>query len=133
MLGPTKTDIATAASALKDRIVSTPAVRLNSARLLLSLPEASDVIMKLELFQQAGSFKARGVLLAIDAMSSDQREAGVTAVSAGNHAIATAFAAQAAGTTAKIVMIRPNSANTGRQSRPGVSPALPARINSSRL
>jgi threonine dehydratase len=34
-----------------------------------------------------------------------QKEAGVTAVSAGNHAIATAFAAKAVGTSAKVVMI----------------------------
>ena len=39
------------------------------------------------------------------ASDAEQLKAGVTAVSAGNHAIATAFAARAVGTTAKVVMI----------------------------
>jgi threonine dehydratase len=39
-------------------------------------------------------------------LDSEQLKAGVTAVSAGNHAIATAFAAQAVGTSAKVVMTR---------------------------
>ena len=41
-------------------------------------------------------------MLGLDAQ---QKEAGVTAVSAGNHAIATAFAARAVRTSAKVVMI----------------------------
>jgi threonine dehydratase len=45
-------------------------------------------------------------------LSKKQLEAGVTAVSAGNHAIATAFAAKSMGTTAKVVMI--GSANPSR-------------------
>jgi threonine dehydratase len=41
-----------------------------------------------------------------------QRQSGVTAVSAGNHAIAVAFAAREVGTTAKVVM--PRTANAAR-------------------
>ena len=45
-------------------------------------------------------------------LTPEQRALGVTAVSAGNHAIATAFAARAVGTSAKIVMI--STANPAR-------------------
>ena len=64
------------------------------------------VFGKLEFLQRTGTFKARGALSVLAALSSAQRRAGVTAVSAGNHAIAVAYAAQATGTSAKVVMIR---------------------------
>lgn len=99
-------DIRSAAAALDGRIVATPTLRLNSSRLAAALPEGARVHMKMELFQQAGSFKARGVLLGIDALSLEERQAGVTAVSAGNHAIATAWGAREAGLSAKVVMMK---------------------------
>ncbi len=69
-------------------------------------------VLKLELFQRTGSFKPRGALLNIMALSSAERSRGICAVSAGNHAIATAYAAGVLGTHAKIVMIA--SANAFR-------------------
>ncbi len=63
------------------------------------------VFAKLEFLQRTGTFKARGALATLYALVPERLAAGVTAVSAGNHAIATAFAAQALGTTAKLVMI----------------------------
>jgi threonine dehydratase len=60
--------------------------------------------VKLELFQQAGSFKARGALLGIRRLTSAQRAAGVVAASGGNHALAVSWAAQAAGVDALITM-----------------------------
>jgi len=60
---------------------------------------------KLEFLQRTGTFKPRGALSVMLGLDEMQKEAGVTAVSAGNHAIATAFAAQAVGTSAKVVMI----------------------------
>lgn len=68
------------------------------------LPAGAEVFIKLELFQQAGSFKARGVARAIAALTDTQRAAGVTAVSAGNHALAVAWGANAAGLSATVVM-----------------------------
>jgi threonine dehydratase len=62
------------------------------------------VQIKMELLQRSGSFKIRGALLNTMALSSAQRELGVTGVSAGNHAIALALAAQSIGTSAKVVM-----------------------------
>ncbi|MEM8933165.1 MAG: threonine/serine dehydratase, partial [Acidobacteriota bacterium] len=70
------------------------------------------VVLKLELFQHGGTFKPRGALLNMLALDADALGRGVTAVSAGNHAIAVAFAAQAIGTTAKVVM--PNNASPAR-------------------
>ena len=60
---------------------------------------------KLEFLQRTGTFKPRGALSVMLGLDAKQKESGVTAVSAGNHAIATAFAARAVGTSAKVVMI----------------------------
>ena len=60
--------------------------------------------MKLELFQRTGTFKARGALNAVLALDAAARQRGITAASAGNHAVAAAFAAKAAGTSAKIMV-----------------------------
>ena len=65
-----------------------------------------EIHAKMEFLQQTGTFKPRGALSTMLTLSADQLQAGVTAVSAGNHAIATAFAARAIGTTAKVVMIK---------------------------
>jgi threonine dehydratase len=62
------------------------------------------VFLKLELFQKTGSFKPRGVLNTIDALSEDERRRGVISLSAGNHAQAVAWAASAAHVRSTIVM-----------------------------
>ncbi|MEM8750786.1 MAG: threonine/serine dehydratase [Pseudomonadota bacterium] len=104
MTAPTISDIEAAAESLAGRIVATPTIELNSSRIVSHLPKGARVHMKMELFQQAGSFKSRGVLLAIDAMSDAEKAAGVTAVSAGNHALAVSWGACEAGLSAKVVM-----------------------------
>lgn len=106
---PTLAEIEAASSKLAGRIVATPTLTLNSDRLTPHFPDNSEVHMKMELFQQAGSFKARGALLAADSLSTEQRAAGVTAVSAGNHALAVSWSARQAGISAKVVM--PNTAD----------------------
>jgi threonine dehydratase len=68
--------------------------------------------LKLELFQRAGSFKPRGALMVMRSLDADALARGVTAISAGNHAMAVGYAAQVLGTTAKVVM--PHHANPGR-------------------
>ena len=70
-----------------------------------ALGPESAVFLKLELFQHTGTFKARGALLNALALDETARAQGVTAVSAGNHAIAVAFAARRVGTSAKVVMM----------------------------
>jgi threonine dehydratase len=101
---PDLVQIEAACTALSGRIVATPTLTLNSDRIAHLWPQGSKVHMKMELFQQAGSFKTRGVLMAIDALKEEQRVAGVTAVSAGNHALAVSWGAQKAGLSAKVVM-----------------------------
>ena len=56
---------------------------------------------KPEFLQRTGTFKARGALAVVKSLTPQQIKAGVTAVSAGNHAIATAYAAKAVGASAK--------------------------------
>ncbi|GAA5520329.1 threonine/serine dehydratase [Aliifodinibius salicampi] len=76
------------------------------------LSKETNIFLKLELFQYAGSFKPRGALMNMLDLTEEQLEKGVTAVSAGNHAIAVAYAAKSLGTTAKVVM--PKTANNFR-------------------
>ncbi len=60
--------------------------------------------LKLETLQETGSFKARGALNRILCLSREEREGGVIAASAGNHAQGVAFAAAKSGIDALIVM-----------------------------
>lgn len=94
-------------------IVETPVVRC--AAIEERLGGDTVVWAKLEFLQQTGTFKARGALAVVLSLDEAQRRAGVTAVSAGNHAIATAYAAKVAGTSAKVVML--GSANPARVER----------------
>ncbi|TML77362.1 MAG: pyridoxal-phosphate dependent enzyme [Actinobacteria bacterium] len=76
-------DVEHARSVLAGRIHRTPT--FTSASLGVSL--------KAELFQKTGSFKARGALNRIAALTPEERERGVVTWSAGNHAQAVAWAA----------------------------------------
>lgn len=68
------------------------------------------VNLKFELLQAGGSFKVRGAFSHLLALSPAQRSAGVTGVSAGNHAVAVAYTAHRMGIDAKVVMIKSASA-----------------------
>ena len=85
-------------------LIETPVLPLKSARWDGLLPQGATVTVKLELFQQAGSFKARGALLGIRHLEAGQRAAGVVAASGGNHALGVSWAAKAAGVDALIAM-----------------------------
>lgn len=61
---------------------------------------------KFELLQASGTFKARGAFSNLLALDEARRAAGVTCVSAGNHAVAVAYAAMRLGISAKVVMIK---------------------------
>ena len=89
-------------SSLGESIWTTPLMRC--AGIELALDNDTRVWGKLEFLQRTGTFKARGALANLHALSREQLDRGVTAVSAGNHAIATAFAARELGSTAKVVM-----------------------------
>ncbi|MDX1709634.1 MAG: threonine/serine dehydratase [Rhodovibrionaceae bacterium] len=100
---------------LGERVIETPVYEWRAEGVLKHFPQSTRLFAKLELLQHAGSFKARGALNNLMSMSDDERQAGVTAFSAGNHAIAVSFAARKAGSSAKVVM--PKSANPARQER----------------
>lgn len=84
-------------------IVRTPMMRCAGIEDLLD--DGTIVYGKLEFLQRTGTFKARGALAVLRALDREKLAVGVTAVSAGNHAVATAYAARAYGTHAKVVMI----------------------------
>jgi len=93
-------------------IVRTPLLPYYGIAGAETLPANADVHLKMELLQRTGSFKARGALNTVMQLPADALANGVTAFSAGNHAIAVAFAARSVGTTATVVM--PESANPYR-------------------
>jgi len=104
MTGPELDAIIAAHADLQDAIIQTPVLPLTQNKWDAVLPDCASVTVKLELFQQTGSFKARGALLGMRDLTGAQREAGVVAASGGNHALAVSWAAQAAGVDALITM-----------------------------
>ena len=90
-------------SELSPAIVRTPTVRAASS-IIENFLEGGELYLKLECFQHSGSFKARGALSVIRSILLDKQPAGITAASAGNHAIAAAWAARKSGLSAKVVM-----------------------------
>lgn len=64
----------------------------------------TNIYCKLEMFQKSGSFKVRGVFNKLLSLTPDEREAGVVAVSGGNHALAVAYAARSLELKALILM-----------------------------
>lgn len=107
--------IETAIGVLSPLVRETPAWRWGDELTERLFPPSTEVVLKLELFQHAGSFKARGALCVMLALDPEARRRGVTAVSAGNHAIAVAWAARTLGTSAKVVM--PKTADPYRVER----------------
>ncbi|HEY7753173.1 MAG TPA: pyridoxal-phosphate dependent enzyme [Steroidobacteraceae bacterium] len=100
----TRADILAARELLGERIRRTPVQPLTGPAVEAAFGPGTRAVMKLELFQHTGSFKARGALLNVLMLSEGERTRGICAISAGNHAIAAAFAARTVGTSAKVVM-----------------------------
>jgi threonine dehydratase len=87
-------DVERARTVLAGRIHRTPAL---SSRAL-------GVSLKAELFQKTGSFKVRGALNRLVALTPEERERGVVTWSAGNHAQAVAWAAAEEGVDCLVQM-----------------------------
>jgi threonine dehydratase len=104
--GPDLASIRAARERLGDRVVTTPVREWDDAVFAAQVPPGTRVVLKEELFQRTGTFKPRGALTVMLDLTRPALARGVTAVSAGNHAIATAYAAGVLGTTAKVVMPR---------------------------
>jgi threonine dehydratase len=81
----------------------------------LSDASGARVFLKLENLQHTGSFKLRGALNTVLALSSDARARGVITASTGNHGAAVAFACGVAGATATIYV--PHGADRAKLER----------------
>jgi threonine dehydratase len=97
---------------LGNLVETTPVRRWHDAVLEERLGAGTQILLKEELFQRAGSFKVRGALAVMLDLNLDALARGVTTVSAGNHAMAVSYAARVLGTTAKVAM--PKTANPFR-------------------
>lgn len=104
MKEPTMAAIRTTREQIDPYIVETPVWQWRGREIEEIVGQDTEVFLKLELFQKTGTFKPRGALASMFNLSVEERARGVTAVSAGNHAIAVSYAAQILGTTAKVVM-----------------------------
>ena len=112
---PTIDEIRALRARIDPYVLETPVWRWDNQEFREALDEETEVILKLELFQQTGTFKPRGALSNMLDMDDDALARGVTAISAGNHAIAVSYAAAILGTDAKVVM--PQNANPARVER----------------
>lgn len=83
-------DVRTAAERIRGKVRVTPLVAANNLKMPL-YPDA-EVVLKLELLQVTGSFKARGATNKLAAMDSAILARGIVAASGGNHGLATARA-----------------------------------------
>ena len=96
----TADDIRNAGTLLEGRVLRTPFVDAP----MLSRTLGCNLVLKLECLQRTSSFKARGAYVAMIALDEGQKQRGVIAMSAGNHAQAVAYHAQQMGIPAVIVM-----------------------------
>ncbi len=101
---PTLDEIRATRSRIDPYILRTPVWRWQSDAVAKTLGPDTEIWLKLELFQKTGTFKPRGAVNSLLQLDAADRKRGVTAVSAGNHAIAVAYAAQIFGVSAKVVM-----------------------------
>jgi threonine dehydratase len=93
-------DIETARDRLKGHVVRTPLLHAHK----LSEITGAQIFVKLENLQVTSSFKDRGAYNKMSYLTAAERERGVIAMSAGNHAQAVAYHARKLGIPAVIVM-----------------------------
>jgi threonine dehydratase len=95
-------DIRAAQSRIAGRVLRTPFIESPA----VSAAVGTAVVLKLDNLQATGAFKERGAANRLALLSAREREAGVIAMSAGNHAQAVARHATLLGIAATIVMPR---------------------------
>ncbi len=93
-------DVQAAKDAMRGVVHATPLDRSRT----FSQMASCDIYLKLENMQKTGSFKIRGAYNKIRSLTPEEKDHGVIAASAGNHAQGVASAATAADTRATIVM-----------------------------
>lgn len=95
-------DVRQAAARLTGQVLNTPCL----ASHMLSQLAGCEVFLKFENLQYTASFKERGACNKLVQLSQEERDRGVIAMSAGNHAQGVAYHAQRLGIRAVIVMPR---------------------------
>ena len=98
----TVAEVRAAAAALRGSIVETPCLHSKT----LSAIAGCELYLKFENLQFTASFKERGALNRLLALTPEQRRTGVIAASAGNHAQGVAYHAKRLGIPAVVVMPR---------------------------
>ncbi len=93
-------DIEKARKLIEGQVLRTPMLPAPK----LSALTGADVFVKYENLQVTNSFKDRGALVKLSALSADERKRGIVAMSAGNHAQAVAYHAARLNIPATIVM-----------------------------
>jgi threonine dehydratase len=93
-------DVRTAADRIAGHVLRTPTLRSPGLEGVLGVP----VTCKFELLQRSGSFKPRGAAHKLLTLTAAERDAGVVAVSGGNHGVAVAQVAGSMGVAATVVM-----------------------------
>ncbi|OYU15174.1 MAG: threonine ammonia-lyase [Alphaproteobacteria bacterium PA4] len=93
-------DVEAAARAISGQIIRTPCLRSQT----LSELTGADVWLKFENLQFTAAYKERGALNKLLSLTAEERQRGVIAASAGNHAQGLAYGAKRLGIPATIVM-----------------------------
>ena len=96
----TMSDVREAAARIHGRILRTPTVPAP----ILSRRTGADITLKLDNLQAVGSFKERGAANRLSLLTPEERQRGVVAMSAGNHAQGVARHATLLGIASTIVM-----------------------------
>src|SRR5690348_1576925 len=96
----TLSDIRKARALIEGQVLRTPMLPAPK----LSALTGAEVFVKYENLQVTNSFKDRGALVKLTALTADERKRGIVAMSAGNHAQAVAYHAARLGIPATIVM-----------------------------
>ena len=95
-------NVRAAAQVIAGHVVETPCLRSRTLSELIG----AEIWLKFENLQFTASFKERGALVRLSALTDEQRRKGVIAASAGNHAQGVAYHAKRLGIPVVIVMPR---------------------------
>src|SRR5918999_2765459 len=101
-MSPEQQAVQSAAAALRGRLHRTPVLSSET----LGRAFGGRAWLKAELFQKTGSFKPRGVLTKLAALSGEEKARGVVSISAGNHAQALGYGCALEGIDCLVVMWR---------------------------
>ncbi|WKX98078.1 hypothetical protein Q1695_013625 [Nippostrongylus brasiliensis] len=96
----TFSDVSSAAFNIKNGVIRTPCNKSANLSKMLNM----DLFFKKEYLQVTGSFKERGARYALSRLTNEQKERGVIAASAGNHALALSYHGQQLNIPVTVVM-----------------------------